>query len=156
MYVIMWMYLPTWHLVISFWRMLANRPSMEHLGHRLEEYRSFAHRESKPYRVTLLKRSLWKCLMCLGFLSTKDWKHILTAENSQAFAQKSRERSVTASRRMDFCTKSTLQPVFAICLTIFASMDSLKTMPIVFCQIESISGCHKAIMFISFIRQAFP
>ena len=39
-----------------------------------------------------------------------------------AFAQKSRERSVTASLRIDFCTKSTLQPVFAICLTIFASM----------------------------------
>eukprot|EP00438_Fugacium_kawagutii_P004407 Skav228592 [mRNA] locus=scaffold1161:30461:37461:- [translate_table: standard] len=38
-----------------------------------------------------------------------------------AFAQKSSERSVTASLRIDFCTKSTLQPVFAICLTIFAS-----------------------------------
>ena len=46
-----------------------------------------------------------------------------------AFAQKSSERSVTASLRMDFCTKSTLQPVLAICLTIFA-----LTKNVIFCK----------------------
>ena len=42
-----------------------------------------------------------------------------------AFAQKSNERSVTASRKMDFCTSRTLQPVLATCFTILASVTTL-------------------------------